>query len=171
MATATKNAPKNAPKNRFANAPVVNLTVGPSGEKAPRVCVTTGIGFNDVKAIQSILELIQKDAPNTVVTNQGKWVGDQLVGNVAKNLGLVYEMTLPKFLEERNRTGVRRSERMTPEEDALIGFGELKKRLAQQCDELHVFGTPSGPQRGMIEAFEEVGKTEGAGIYRWGSAE
>lgn len=151
----------------YANAPVVNLAVG-SENAAPRVCITTGQGFRDVNAIRSIMELLQKAHPDAVVTNQGRWDGDQLVASIARSLGLGYEMTLPKFLEAKRRGTplFEETHRMTPEESATVGYMELQKRLATTCIELHVFGTPSGPQRGLIEAFNDVEK----GCFAWGSA-
>lgn len=154
-------------ENPYANAPVVDLTVGKI-TAAPRICVTTGRGFTDTKAIRSILELVQKAQPGAVITNQGKWEGDQLVSNIAQSLGLEYEMSLPKFLEARRRGQpvIEEGVKMTPEQNAEFGFIELQKRMAATCTELHVFGTPSGPQRGLIEAFNEADKK----CFSWGAS-
>lgn len=161
----TKTANK---KNPYANAPVVNLTVGAGVKSAPRVCVTTGIGFSDVNAIKTILELVQKQHPTAVVTNQGRYDGDKLVANVARSIGLGYEMTLPKFLEARNRNQplFDRTHVMNAEEQKTVGYVELQERIAETCIELHVFGTPSGPQRGLIEAFNECDKS----VNNWGTS-
>ena len=166
MTTATKK-PSTQPINPYAGLPVVNLT--PSGATAaPRICVTTGQGYKDVEAISRVLEAVQKAHPNAVVTNQGRWDGDQLVGTIAQSIGLGYEMTLPKFLEARRRGQplIEQGEKMTPEQNRKFGFIELQSRLATTCEELHVFGTPSGPQRGLIEAFNEAEKQ----AFRWGAA-
>jgi hypothetical protein len=166
MTTATKS--KKTEENPYADAPVVNLTVGAGADSAPRVCITTGQGFTDVKAIESIMTLLQKTHPNAVVTNQGRWAGDQIVANVARSIGLGYEMTLPKFLEARRRGTPLFTEnhRMTPEENGEVGYLELQDRIAANCIELHVFGAPSGPQRGLIEAFNDVAKH----CFSWGSS-
>jgi hypothetical protein len=168
MATTLKSRSKATEENPYADAPVVNLTVGAGVTSAPRVCITTGVGFKDVAAIQSIMTLLQKAHPNAVVTNQGRWEGDKLVANIARQLGLGYEMSLPKFLEARQRGNplFDVNHRMTPAENAEVGYQALQHDIAEKCIELHVFGTASGPQRGLIEAFAEVDKH----CYSWGSS-
>ena len=158
------------PDNPYADVKVANLTVTSNtvgGNTAPRICLTSGQGFTDRAAITNVLTAIKNRFPNAIVVNQGKWQGDQLIGQIAQSMGIDYEMMLPKFLEERRRNGVQgTAARYAPEEEMTIGYGELKKRIAATCDELHVFGTPSGPQRGLIEDFNEAEKQ----VHRWGGA-
>lgn len=154
--------------NALDNAPVVNLTAGSGTGGAPRVCMTTGRGFTDVKAIKAILEIYQAHDPRTVIVNQGRWEGDKIVASIARNIGLSYEEVLPKFILARRRGLPLFSEdhRMTPEENAKVGYGEIQTRMAKTCDELDVFGTPSGPQLGLMEAFNEVDKK----CRQWGAS-
>ena len=155
--------------NPYAEAQVINLsTTNAEMPTAPRICATTGRYYKDVAAIRSILELMQKAHPDAVIANQNFWEGDKLVITVAKSIGMNTEELVPKFIEARRRQAPLFDEghRMTPEENAEVGFVELQKRLATTCSELHIFGTPSGPQRGLKEAFEEVDKE----VFMWGGA-
>jgi hypothetical protein len=166
--TATRSKPVEKPE-RFANVPVVNLSVS-AAQAVRRVYVTTGRGFNDVDAITNILKELQQEDPHTVIMNQGRstWEGEQIVKAVAGSIGLTYEMALPKFLAARMRGQplIAENVRMSPEQDAEFGYRKLQNDMAEQCEELHVFGTASGPQRGMIEAFNEADKA----VLQWGSS-
>lgn len=167
MTTATRTSKPKTDDTRFAGLPIIDLSVN-SAKAARRVCVTTGRGYTDATAIQTLLETLQKENPATVIVNQGRWEGDQLVGNIAQSMGLGYEAKMPKFLEARRRgmPVIDQNERMTPEQNREFGYIELQHRLAETCTELHVFGTPSGPQRGLQEAFNEVDKK----CFSWGSS-
>lgn len=154
--------------NPYADAPVISLSASGWDAAMPRICVTTGRGYKDVAAIRSILELVQKNQPTAVVANQGFYEGDKLVITIARSLGIETETFTPKFIEARRRQAplFDESHRMTPEENAEVGYVELQHRMAENCTELHIFGSPSGPQRGLAEAFEDVDKK----VFQWGGS-
>ena len=106
-----------AKKDKYSAVEAVKIAGGDIAKVADRMVITTGRDFKDAAAIKSLMSVIQKNDPNVIITNQGRWEGDKLVASVARSIGLSYVETLPKFLEARNRgqAVIASDERMTVE--------------------------------------------------------
>lgn len=163
MATATKN--RSSKTDPFAKAKVPRIVTKPGETAGPVFVVTAGRGYDDAAAIDDVLKLIKQNWDNAVIVNNGRFPPDQLVASRARANGLQYRMEKPDFLNLR-QAGLRpyTSERLTPEEDAEIGYTALNRRLAEMATGLHVFGEQMGPQLALKRAFTEAEKD----IYEWG---
>lgn len=162
MATSTKTNRKTDP---FAKAKVPRVVTTKGETAGPVFVMTASAGYNDAAAIDDVQQLIKENWPDATVVNQGRFDPDLLIASRARANGLNYRMEVPEFLNLR-RAGLRpyTRERLTPEEDAEIGYTALNRKMAEQADALHIFGERQGPQHAMARAFSEAEKE----IHEWG---